>query len=159
GRLAVEGSEGREGKEEKEAEAHLYYLLGRYKYRNRQYEDAIRLFAKVPPSSTYFAKAQLVTGVAHVQLRQPVPAVRAFGRIVNESQSAAAANANANARAGGPNASAYANAVQGGEEQDGRMRDLAFLSSARTYYSAAVRATDDGSAGWINEAKLRVAIK
>ena len=51
----------------------LNYLLGRYKYRNRQYEDALRLFAKVDRRSKYYVQAQFFSGISNVQLRRSVP--------------------------------------------------------------------------------------
>src|SRR4029077_14800546 len=95
----------------------LNYLLGRYKYRNRQYEDALRLFSKVSRESKYYIKGQFFSGISNVQVRKSVPAVQSFQKIVG--------------------------AIDSGEvevvEDEDRMRDLAFLSMARTYYSASVR--------------------
>src|SRR5450755_2198872 len=59
----------------------LNYMLGRYKYRNRQYEEAIRLFQKVDRRSEYYVKSQFFTGISYVQVRKSVPAVQAFQRI------------------------------------------------------------------------------
>jgi tetratricopeptide (TPR) repeat protein len=123
--------------QDRDAAAHLFYLLGRYKYRNRQYEEAIRLLGKVPSTSAYYTKAQHIIGVTHVQLRQPVPAVRSFGRILHHIDD-------------GPTS-----ALDGDQS---RMRDLAFLSSARTYYSAAVHVEPDGSTA-VDDVKLGVAVK
>jgi len=54
----------------------LNFMLGRYKYRNRQFEESIRLFQKVDRRSEYYVKAQFFTGVSYVQLRKAVPAVK-----------------------------------------------------------------------------------
>ena len=59
----------------------LNYLLGRYKYRNRNYEEAISLFEKVDAKSKYFVQAQFFTGISYVQLRKSVPAVKSFQQI------------------------------------------------------------------------------
>ncbi len=56
-------------------------MLGRYKYRNRQYADAIRVFRKVDKESEYYVKSQFFTGISYVQLRKSVPAVESFQRI------------------------------------------------------------------------------
>src|SRR5678815_691352 len=48
----------------------LNYMLGRYKYRNRQYEEAIRLFQKVDRKSDYYVKSQFFTGISYVQVRK-----------------------------------------------------------------------------------------
>lgn len=113
----------------------LNYLLGRYKYRNRNYQEAISLFAKVDPKSKYYVQAQFFSGISYVQLRKSVPAVKSFQRIVQ----------------------AIDDGVEGVEDE-ARMRDLAFLSMARTYYSASVR-LDDNNVPTIDAAKLSAAVK
>ncbi|WP_240806930.1 hypothetical protein [Polyangium spumosum] len=113
----------------------LNYLLGRYKYRNRNYEEAIGLFEKVDAKSKYYVQAQFFTGISNVQLRKSVPAVKSFQRIVQ----------------------ALDEGVEGVEDES-RMRDLAFLSMARTYYSASVR-LDDNSVPKIDGNKLSAAVK
>jgi hypothetical protein len=113
----------------------LNYLLGRYKYRNRQYEDALRLFQKVDRQSKYYVQSQFFSGISNVQLRKSVPAVQAFQRIVG----------------------AIDEGVEGVEDES-RMRDLAYLSMARTYYSASVR-LDENNSPSIDTAKLSAAVK
>ncbi len=113
----------------------LNYLLGRYRYRNRQYEDAIRLFTKVDRQSKYYVQSQFFQGISYVQLRRSVPAVQSFQRIVG----------------------AIDQGVQGVEDE-ARMRDLAFLSMARTYYSASVK-LDASNAPIIDSQKLSAAVK
>ncbi|HVY48518.1 MAG TPA: hypothetical protein VHB21_21665 [Minicystis sp.] len=113
----------------------LNYLLGRYKYRNRNYEEAIALFEKVDRHSKYYVQAQFFSGISYVQLRKSVPAVKAFQRIVVAIDEGAE-----------------------GVEDESRMRDLAFLSMARTYYSASVR-LDDNNVPTIDAAKLSAAVK
>lgn len=113
----------------------LNYLLGRYKYRNRQYEDALRLFGKVSRESKYYVRGQFFSGISNVQLRKSVPAVQSFQRIVG----------------------AIDEGVEGVDD-DARMRDLAYLSMARTYYSASVRLDEQGSPT-IDSTKLSAAVK
>ncbi len=113
----------------------LNYLLGRYKYRNRQYEDALRLFGKVGRQSKYYVQAQFFSGISNVQLRKSVPAVQSFQRIV----------------------AAIDEGVVGVEDES-RMRDLAFLSMARTYYSASIR-LDENNSPTIDGQKLSAAVK
>ncbi|MDB4994170.1 MAG: hypothetical protein JWM74_1602 [Myxococcaceae bacterium] len=113
----------------------LNYLLGRYKYRNRQYEEALRLFSKVDRQSKYYVQSQFFAGISNVQLRKSVPAVQAFQRIVG----------------------AIDEGVEGVEDE-ARLRDLAFLSMARTYYSASVR-LDENNSPSIDSAKLSAAVK
>ncbi len=114
----------------------LNYLLGRYKYRNRQYEEALGLFAKVNRQSKYYVQGQFFSGISYVQLRKSVPAVQAFQRIVG----------------------AIDEGDVEGVEDEARMRDLAFLSMARTYYSASVRLDDNGSPT-VDANKLSAAVK
>jgi hypothetical protein len=121
---------------QKELFYQLNYLLGRYKYRNRQFEDAIRLFNKVDESSQYFIHAQFFAGTSYVQLRKSVPAVQAFQRIE----------------------SAIDDGVEGVEDE-GRIRDLAYLSMARTYYSASIKLDAETNTPNIDEKKLSAAVK
>jgi len=114
----------------------LNYLLGRYKYRNRQYKDALRLFANVDRTSKYYVQAQFFSGISNVQLRNSVPAVQSFQRIVG----------------------AIDEGVEGVEDES-RMRDLAYLSMARTYYSASVTLDPLSNAPTIKEDKLSAAVK
>lgn len=112
----------------------LNYLLGRYKYRNRQYEDAIRLLGNVSPKSKYYIKSNFFTGISNVQLRRSIPAVKAFTNVVK----------------------AIDEGVEGVDD-DARMRDLAFLSMARTYYSASVT-LDANNSPTIDEKRLSAAV-
>jgi tetratricopeptide (TPR) repeat protein len=114
----------------------LNYMMGRYKYRNRQYQDAIRLFQRVDRRSEYYVKAQFFTGVSYVQMRKSIPAVKAFQRIEK----------------------ALEEGVEGVEDES-RMRDLAYLSMARTYYSASIRLEAETNAPKINGKHLSAAVK
>jgi hypothetical protein len=114
----------------------LNYMLGRYKYRNRQYEESIRLFQMVDRRSDYYVKAQFFTGISYVQLRKSVPAVKAFQRIID----------------------ALDEGVTGVEDED-RMRDLANLSIARTYYSASIKLDAETNAPTVDERHLSAAVK
>jgi len=113
----------------------LNYMLGRYKYRQREFEQAIELFENVGRDSPYFVKGQFFMGISYVQLRRSVPAVRAFQRIID----------------------AIDEGVEGVEDED-RMRDLANLSMARTFYSASIR-LDQNNVPTIDERKLSAAVK
>jgi hypothetical protein len=114
----------------KELGSQLFWMLGRYKYRNHQFEEARRALAKVDRSSPHWSKAQYLIGLSHVQLRQPVPAVQSFQRITQSSTM----------------------------DDDDQMRDLANLAIGRTYYSAAIR-VDAAGAPIADADKLAVAIK
>lgn len=99
----------------------LNYLLGRYKYRNRDYDKAIELFGKVGKSGRHYLPAQLFTGISYVQIRKSVPATKAFQSVVQALDDGGAEM-----------------------EDETRMRDLAYLSLARTYYSASIRFNEKG---------------
>jgi hypothetical protein len=114
----------------------LNYMLGRYKYRNRQYEDSIRLFQMVDRRSEYYVKAQFFTGISYVQVRKSVPAVKSFQRIIE----------------------ALDEGVEGVEDEE-RMRDLANLSIARTYYSASIKLDPETNAPTVDERHLSAAVK
>lgn len=114
----------------------LNYLLGRYKYRNGQYPEALSLFGRVNRSSKYYVQAQFFGGVSNVQLRQSKPAVEAFQRILG--------------------------AIEEGDvevEDEARMRDLAYLSMARTFYSASVKLDENTNQPTIDSTRLSAAVK
>jgi len=113
----------------------LNYLLGRYKYRARSYDEAIELFEKVDKKSPYYVKGKFFEGISYVQRRQSVPAVKAFQAIID----------------------AIDDGVEGVEDE-ARMKDLAHLSMARTYYSASVR-LDENNIPKIDPKKLSAAVK
>lgn len=121
--------------QQKELYWQLNYMLGRYKYRQREFEAAIGLFENVDRDSPYYVKAQFFTGVSYVQLRKSVPAVTAFKTIID----------------------AVDDGIEGVEDES-RMRDLAHLSMARTFYSASIR-LDQGSTPRIDEKRLSAAVK
>ncbi len=113
----------------------LNYLLGRSMYRKREWQQAIDLFSNVKQESPYFVKSQFFMGISYVQLRKSVPAVRAFQRIVEGIDKGIE-----------------------GVEDEGRMKDLANLSMARTFYSASVR-LDQNNVPKIDEKKLNAAVR
>jgi hypothetical protein len=114
----------------------LNYMMGRYKYRNRAYSEAIRLFQMVDRRSAYYVKAQFFTGISYVQLRKSEPAVKAFLRIQK----------------------ALEEGVEGVEDED-RMQDLAFLSMARTFYSASIVLDAETNIPTVDPKKLSAAVK
>ena len=113
----------------------LNYLLGRSLYSKRKFESAIQLFENVAKTSPYFVKSQFFMGISYVQLRKSVPAVRAFTRIIDGIDEGI-----------------------DGVEDEARMRDLANLSMARTFYSASTR-LDQNNIPTISEKKLSAAVK
>jgi hypothetical protein len=123
-------------KEQKDLYWQLNYLLGRYKYRNGQYPDALALFEKVNRSSKFYVQAQFFGGISNVQLRQSKPAVQSFQKILG--------------------------AIDEGDvevEDESRMRDLAYLSMARTFYSASIKLDDQTNAPTVDQTRLSAAVK
>lgn len=114
----------------------LNYMLGRYKYRNLQYEDAIRLFQKVDEKSPYYVQSQFFSGISYVQLRKSIPAIKSFQRVEKAVDEGAE-----------------------GVEDEARMRDLAYLSMARTYYSSSIKLDAETNAPTVNGEKLSAAVK
>lgn len=90
----------------------LLYLMGRSKYRDGAYDDAIQLFTRVQRNSRYYVQAKFFTGISHVSARRSQPAVEAFREVLH----------------------ALDEGVEGVEDED-RMGDLAWLELARIYYS------------------------
>jgi hypothetical protein len=123
-------------KEQQDLFWQLNYLLGRYKYRNGQYPEALNLFDKVNRKSKFYVQAQFFGGISNVQLRQSKPAVQAFQRILG--------------------------AIEGGDvevEDEARMRDLAYLSMARTFYSASIKLDEQTNAPTVDQTRLSAAVK
>ena len=114
----------------------LNYLLGRYKYRNGQFPEALSLFDKVDRSSKYYVQSQFFGGISNVQMRQSKPAVQAFQRVLG--------------------------AIEQGDvevEDEARMRDLAYLSMARTFYSASVKLDENTNQPTVDQTRLSAAVK
>ena len=123
-------------KEQQEIFWQLNYLLGRYRYRNGQFPEGLALLEKVDRRSKYYVQAQFFGGVTNVQMRQSKPAVEAFQRILG--------------------------AIEEGDvevEDEARMRDLAYLSMARTFYSASVTVDETTNAPTVDQTRLSAAVK
>jgi len=123
-------------KEQQDLYWQLNYLLGRYKYRNGQYPEALGLFEKVNRKSKFYVQAQFFDGISNVQLRQSKPAVQSFQKILG--------------------------AIEEGDvevEDEARMRDLAYLSMARTFYSASIKLDDQTNAPTVDQTRLSAAVK
>jgi hypothetical protein len=122
--------------EQQEIYWQLNYLLGRYRYRNGQFPEGLALLEKVDRRSKYYVQAQFFGGVTNVQMRQSKPAVEAFQRILG--------------------------AIEEGDvevEDEARMRDLAYLSMARTFYSASVTVDEATNAPTVDQTRLSAAVK
>jgi tetratricopeptide (TPR) repeat protein len=90
----------------------LLYLMGRSKYRDGAYDEAIALFRQVQRQSPYYVQAKFFEGISHVNARRSQPGVEAFNEVLH----------------------ALEEGVEGVEDED-RMADLAHLELARLYYS------------------------
>jgi len=94
----------------------LIYLMGRFKYGQGEFEEAIQLFQQVDRGSDYYVYARFFEGISHVRTRRAQPAIQSF-RAITE---------------------AIDEGVTGVEDTQ-RMEDLAWLSLARVYYTASNR--------------------
>ena len=99
----------------------LLFLMGRFKYSQGEFDEAIRLFDKVDAHSRYYVQAHFFQGITYVRQRHSQPAIRAFRAIIEAVD------------AGG---------LEGVEDEE-RMVDLAWLSLARVYYTAANRVNEE----------------
>ena len=122
--------------EQQELYWQLNYLLGRYRYRNGKFPEALALFDKVNRKSKYYVEAQFFAGISNVQMRQSKPAVQAFQRILG--------------------------AIEDGDvpsEDEARFRDLAYLSMARTFYSASIKVDENTNQPTVDQTRLSAAVK
>lgn len=98
----------------------LLYLQGRSKYAQGEFDQAIGLFEKVPKSNKWYVQARMFTGISHIRMRQARPAIQSFRSIVD--------------------------ALEEGDvetDEEDRVQDLAWLSLARVYYTAANKVNDE----------------
>ena len=108
----------------------LLYLMGRYKYSQGEFPEAINLFSQVGQDSPYYVKAKFFEGISHIRARRAQPAVGSFRSIIE--------------------------AIEAGEvdvEDEERMLNLARISLARVYYTAANR-TDPATGERIVDGQL-----
>jgi hypothetical protein len=98
-----------------ELRARLQLLLGEHAYREGELPRAVALLARVDPASSLYLRARFLSGVAQVRRRRAQPAIRAFRDVVRLVD---------------------AGQTHGAEEAE-RMRQLAWLSLGRVYYTAA----------------------
>ncbi|MGB5810592.1 MAG: hypothetical protein WBG86_08690 [Polyangiales bacterium] len=92
----------------------LLYLMGRHLYDQASFRQAIDLFQEVDPKSEPFAYAKFFEGISFIRMRQARPAIASFRAILDAIDSGDAKVAD--------------------EE---RMENLAWISLARVYYTAA----------------------
>ncbi len=101
----------------------MLYLMGRSKYSQGEFEQGISLFQQVPRTSPFYVQARFFDGISHIRMRRAQPAAAAFREILEVIDQGEA---------------------EGIEDED-RMRDLAWISLARVYYTAANRTTESGA--------------
>ncbi len=93
----------------------LLYIMGRYKYDQQEFEEANELFGRVATDSSFFIKAKFFEGISHIRMRRARPAIASFRSIVEAIDEGN---------------------VEGVEDEE-RMNNLAWISLARLYYTAA----------------------
>jgi TolA-binding protein len=100
----------------------LLYLMGRSKYNQGEFKAAIKLFTKIDRANKWYVRAQFFEGISYVRMRRAKPAAGAFREII----------------------AALDRADVSGVEDPERMKDLAWISLARVYYTAANRINAEG---------------
>ena len=95
----------------------LLYLMGRHKYDKGDFTEAVRLFQQVDEKSEYYVKAKFFEGISYVRLRKAQPATASFRKIVVALDDRKLKNV----------------------DDKERMTNLAWISLARVYYTAANR--------------------
>ncbi|QQR88826.1 MAG: hypothetical protein IPJ88_11380 [Myxococcales bacterium] len=99
---------------EKGLYGHVVYLMGRFKYQQEEFDEALSLFGKVQKKDKFYAQAKLFEGITHVRLRHARPAIASFRAVIDAEDSGD---------------------LDAGNDEE-RLVDLAWLSLARVYYKA-----------------------
>ncbi len=100
----------------------LLYIMGRFKYDQQEFQEANELFGRVATDSSYYVKAKFFEGISHIRMRTARPAIASFRAIVDAIDEGE---------------------IEGVEDED-RMNNLAWISLARVYYTAANRTDESG---------------
>ncbi len=108
----------------------LLYLMGRYKYGQGEFQEAIDLFGQVATSSPYYVRAKFFEGISFIRMRRAQPAVQSFRSIIEGLEDGGVA-----------------------VDDDERFLNLARISLARVYYTAANR-TDPATGERIVDGQL-----
>jgi tetratricopeptide (TPR) repeat protein len=117
GRYGVDQLEQFNTGETRELYNQLLFLMGRFKYNQGEFGEAVALFERVGNDSSYYVDAKFFEGIAQVRMRRARPAIAAFRAIIEVIEG---------------------NDAVGVEDED-RMLNLAWISLARVYYTAANR--------------------
>jgi tetratricopeptide (TPR) repeat protein len=99
----------------------LLYLMGRHLYSEASFRQAIDVFQEVDPKADEYAYAKFFEGISFVRMRQARPAIASFREILDAIDRGD---------------------VRGVDED--RMANLAWISLARVYYTAANQQGPDG---------------
>jgi len=99
----------------------LLYLMGRHLYSQASFRQAIDVFQEVDPKASEYTYAKFFEGISFVRMRKARPAIASFRSILDAIDSGD---------------------VQGVDED--RMANLAWISLARVYYTAANQAGQGG---------------
>jgi len=110
---------------DRETRARLQRMMGQHAYREGQLERAISLLSSVEPESSQRLLARFLEGVAHVRQRHVKPAVEAFREIIERVDAG----------------QTY------GAVDAGPLRELAWLSLGRVYYTAGLATHDHAREG------------
>jgi tetratricopeptide (TPR) repeat protein len=120
GRYDLSAIEEQKSGDAKQFYAQLLYLLGRSKYSTGDFDEAIKLFEQVPEDNKWYVQAEMFAGISYVRQRQARPAITAFRKILDAAEKGDLEGADNN-----------------------RVEDLAWLSLARMYYSAANKVNEE----------------
>ncbi|HEY6878513.1 MAG TPA: tetratricopeptide repeat protein, partial [Polyangiales bacterium] len=120
GRYDLSAIEDQKSGEAKQFYAQLLYLLGRSKYAQGDFDEAIKLFEQVPDDSKWYVQAEMFAGISYVRQRQARPAISAFRKILDAAEKGD---------------------LKGADND--RVQDLAWLSLARMYYTAANKVNEE----------------
>lgn len=105
--------------ETREVHDHLLYLSGRHAYEQGDFEPAIDRLGRVSERSIHYGRARFLAAVTHVRQRRAQPAIAAFREVLDAAE-------------------------RGSIDDAARMRNLAWISLARVYYTAANRTDERG---------------
>lgn len=122
GRFGVDQLEQFNTKDNADLYNQLLYLMGRSKYNQGEFKQAIKLFKRVDATNKWYVKARFFEGISHIRMRRVKPAAASFREIIASLDRGDAA----------------------GVEDAERMKDLAWISLARVYYTAANRVNAEG---------------
>jgi hypothetical protein len=122
GRFGVEQLDQFNSPENADLYNQLLYLMGRSKYNQGEFDKAIELFGRVDKENKWYVNARFFTGISYIRMRKAQPAAAAFRDIIT----------------------ALDEEEVEGVDDPARMKDLAWISLARVYYTAANRTTPEG---------------